>query len=150
MFHPITINKPEPADSFNSRDCHEKASNIWRKFSHVSTWQWRWWRRLMITSVILIMKVTLSLFLQIYISWIVWLTDLTCQNFFQQTSNYVLSRGHCQKLTRYLFQNYVALYLEFYWKWANLTEIHFWCLIKLKVWSFYWKRNKRLSIILMV
>ena len=39
---------------------------------------------------------------------------------------------HNKKLSPYLFQNYVALYFESYWKRENAAEINFWSFIKLK------------------
>ena len=47
---------------------------------------------------------------------------------------------HSQKLTPYLFQNYVALHFNLYWELKNVADI--WCSIMLKNWAFQWKKNK--------
>ena len=46
-----------------------------------------------------------------------------------------------------MFQNYVALYFELYWKQENVTDIKFWCFIKLKDLDFQWEKNKILCLI---
>ena len=51
-------------------------------------------------------------------------------------------KEHSQKLTPYLFQNYVPLYLKLYWKQKNVANINFWCFIKLKDWAFQQKKNE--------
>ena len=51
-------------------------------------------------------------------------------------------KEHSKKLNPYLFQNYVALYLELYWKQENVADINFWYFIKLKDWAFQKKKNK--------
>ena len=38
---------------------------------------------------------------------------------------------HSQKVTPYLFQNYVALYFESYWKRENVADNSFWNFNKL-------------------
>ena len=40
-------------------------------------------------------------------------------------------KEHSHKLTPDLFQNYVVLYFETYWKRKNVADIHFWDFSKL-------------------
>ena len=40
-------------------------------------------------------------------------------------------KEHSQNLTPYLFQNYVVLYFESYWKQENVADNNFWNFYKL-------------------